>query len=103
MLLRDLKDPRLSMVTVTHADVSRDLRHARVFVSVLTSGREEEALAGLRSATGYIRGEFTRRARLRVAPEIDFRTDTGIAHGVRIHELLKEIEAEDSTDIPGPA
>jgi len=103
MLLRDLKDPRLSLVTITHAEVSRDLRHARVFVSALSSGREEEALAGLRSAAGYIRGEFTRRARLRIAPEIDFRADKGIAHGTHIFELLKEIETESRNDIPGAA
>jgi ribosome-binding factor A len=101
MLLRDLKDPRLSMVTVTHADISRDLRHARVFISVIDPERQEPALAALKSAAGYIRGEFTRRARLRVAPEIDFRPDTGIAHGARIFELLKEIEAENSTKSPG--
>lgn len=101
MLLRDLKDPRLAMVTVTHAEVSRDLKHARVFVSVIEPEREEPALTALRSATGYIRGEFTRRAHLRVAPEIDFRPDKGIAHGARIFELLKEIEAESHTDISG--
>lgn len=101
MLLRDLKDPRLSMVTITHADVSRDLRYARVYVSVMQPERQQEALDGLRSASGYIRGEFTRRAHLRVAPEIDFRPDRGIEHGARIFELLKEIEAEGRNDNPG--
>ncbi|NLH98385.1 MAG: 30S ribosome-binding factor RbfA [Chthonomonadales bacterium] len=100
MLLRDLKDPRLSMVTITHAEISRDLRHARVYVSVMEPDRQQEALDGLRSASGYIRGEFTRRARLRIAPEIDFRPDKGIEHGARIFELLKEIEAESRTDSP---
>lgn len=93
MLLRELKDPRLGFITVTGAEVSRDLRYARVYVSIL--GDEEAqrgGLAALRSATGKIRGEFTRRAHLRVAPEIEFRLDEGISRGSRIFELLHEIE-----------
>lgn len=93
MLRRDLKDPRLGFITVTNAEISRDLRHARVFVSVLGSEEEREAsIAALRRAAGFIRGEFTRRARLRVAPEIDFRHDEGIARGARLLELLHTIE-----------
>ncbi len=95
MLRRNMKDPRLAGVTVTDAEISRDLSYARVYVSV--HGTEEErhaALAALKKVSGYLRGEFTRRARLRVAPEIVFLPDEGIERGMRIYELLKEIEAE---------
>jgi ribosome-binding factor A len=93
MLHRDLKDPRLGFITVTSAEVSRDLRHSKVFVSILGTDEERQAsMDALRSATGYIRGEFTRRAHLRVAPEIDFRYDEGIARGARILELLQSID-----------
>lgn len=103
MLRRDLRDPRLSAVTVTGAECSRDLKYARVFVSVLGSGdQRDEALQALRRASGFLRGEFTRRARLRVAPELDFRADEGIAHGARIFELLKEIEADTDGTHPDP-
>jgi len=95
MLQRDLKDPRLGFVTITGAEISRDLRHAKVYVTILGDETQKQAgMAALRSATGLIRGEFTRRAHLRVAPEIDFRYDEGIARGARIFELLQQIESE---------
>lgn len=95
MLLRDLKDPRLGFVTVTGAEITRDLRYAKVFVSVLGGEEERTAcLAALQRAAGRVRGEFARRAGLRIAPEIDFREDTGIARGARITQLLYEIEPE---------
>ena len=95
MLRRELKDPRLGFITVTAAEISRDLRHAKVFVSVLGDDQErKDSMAALRSATGLIRGEFARRAHLRIAPEIDFRMDEGIARGARIFELLHQIEQE---------
>src|SRR6266581_987458 len=104
MLRRDLKDPRLGFITVTGAQISRDLRHAKVFISIL--GTEEEKTAGmaaLKRATGRIRGEFTRRAHLRVAPEIDFRFDEAIAQGARIFELLHSIEPELKKPVEPPS
>src|SRR5437588_5490006 len=99
MLLRDLKDPRLGFITVTGAEISRDLKHAKVFVSIMGDETvQRDAMAALHSATGKIRGEFTRRAHLRVAPEIDFRHDEGIARGARIFELLHEIERQPVSD-----
>ena len=104
MLRRDLKDPRLGFVTVTAAEISRDLRSAKVYVSVMgTDDERNGAIAALRSATGLIRGEFTRRQHLRVAPEIEFRFDTGIARGSRIFELLKEVERTTPNDPEPPA
>jgi len=95
MLRRDLKDPRLGFITITGAEVSRDLRHAKVFVSVMGDEHEaENSMAALRSAHGLIRGEFARRAHLRVAPEIIFQQDVGIARGARIFELLNQVAAE---------
>jgi len=90
---RDLRDPRLGFVTLTGAEITRDLRHARVFVSVL--GDEEarkQCLKALQSATGLLRGEFARRAHLRVAPELEFHFDPGIERGQRIFELLHSVE-----------
>ncbi|HLV79157.1 MAG TPA: 30S ribosome-binding factor RbfA [Chthonomonadaceae bacterium] len=95
LIQRELKDPRLGFVTVTDAEISRDLRHAKVYVSVL--GDEEarkQSLKALNSAVGLLRGEFARRAHLRVAPEIEFRFDEGITRGQRIFELLHSIEAD---------
>jgi len=98
ILRRDMKDPRIAAVTVTDAEISRDLSYARVYISVLGSDEERKAaLAALQKVSGFIRGEFTRRAHLRVAPEIVFLPDEGIEHGMRIFELLKEIEAENDS------
>ncbi len=90
---RELRDPRLGFITLTGAEISRDLRHAKVYVSIL--GDEEarkQSLKALKSASGLLRGEFARRAHLRVAPELEFRFDHGIERGQRIFELLHSVE-----------
>lgn len=92
---KELRDPRLGFVTLTAAEISRDLRHAKVYVSVL--GDEEaqrQCLKALNGAAGLLRGEFARRAHLRVAPELEFRIDQGIQRGQLIAELLRSVEAD---------
>lgn len=104
MLRKDLKDPRLGFITVTDAEVSRDLRYAKVYVSILGTEEEKKAsMEALRRAAGLVRGEFARRAHLRVAPELDFRFDEGIAKGARIFELLKQLEREEGARATGEA
>jgi ribosome-binding factor A len=96
IIQREVKDPRIGFVTVTDAEVSRDLSFAKVFVSVLgTEEQQAAALKGLNSATRFIRGEFGQRIKLRQVPEITFRMDTGIQHGARIHELLEQIRRDE--------
>lgn len=104
MLHRDLKDPRLGFVTVTSASFTRDLRYAKVFISVLGDEAEQvAAMDALRGAAGYIRGEFARRARLRIAPELSFRKDEGVEHGARVYELLQQVKAETVEDLADTA
>jgi ribosome-binding factor A len=103
MLRRDLKDPRLGFITVTSAEISRDLRNAQVYVSVFgDEDQRKNSMAALQRATGKIRGEFARRAHLRFAPEIIFRFDEGIAKGARIFELLNEIKTESMSNEINP-
>jgi ribosome-binding factor A len=88
---RDLKDPRVGFVTVTGVKTSPDLRHARVFVSVLGSEDEREAsLAGLRSAHGFLQRRVAGELRLKHTPALEFAYDESIDHGMRITELLDE-------------
>ena len=95
MIQKDLRDPRIGFVTVTGAEISRDLRHAKVFVSVMgDEAARENSLKALNSASGMLRGEFARRAHLRVAPELEFRYDEGIERGHRIFELLHSVESD---------
>jgi ribosome-binding factor A len=94
------KDPRLiALVTVTAVDVTRDLRHARVFVSMLGSDTERAAsLQALESMTGHLRSRLAKSLRLRVAPEISFRLDESVARAARIETLLAQVREKKSDD-----
>ncbi len=95
MIRRDLRDPRIGFVTLTGAEITRDLRHARVFVSIYgTEEEQKQALKALNSASGILRGEFARRVHLRLAPDLEFKLDEGIARGQRIFDLLHSVEAD---------
>ena len=88
----ELKDPRLpQMISVTGVDVTKDLRYAKVYVSVLGSENEkQDAITGLKSAAGFIRREIGRRIQLRYTPEIIFELDNSIERGVYINKLINE-------------
>lgn len=92
LLLRQLKDPRLSMATISHVEVTPDLRHAYVYVSRLgTEAEQQAALAGFERAAGFIRGQLGKQLALRYTPTLTFKLDTTIANGVRISRLLHEL------------
>jgi len=93
MILRDLKDPRIGLVTITDVVMSPDLKHARVYFSRIGTNEEsEESLAGLTKASGYIRRELGRRLKLKFAPELRFLHDDSLETGARISDLLREIK-----------
>lgn len=90
-----LKDPRIGFVTVTAVDTSPDLRHARVYVSVLGSDVEhEDTLAGLESSRGHLQAAIGRELRLKRTPTLEFVEDEALERGMRISRLLDEAEAE---------
>jgi ribosome-binding factor A len=97
VVLRESKDPRLQrFFTITEVEISPDLKHARVYVSVMGSREDKmELLRGLEAAQGFLRHELASRTKLRYTPELDFRLDESIERGDRILRLLKEIS-------PGP-
>ena len=87
------------MVTVTEVDASPDLRHARVFVSLVRDDESEsEALAGLRSAAGFIRSELMRALHLRPMPLLEFEVDRSLARGAHTLDLLDQIRHEEEGD-----
>ncbi len=104
-LANDVKDPRiLGLVTVTAVEVSRDLRHAKVFVSVLGSDSQRSAtFEGLDAVAGHLRGRVGRALRLRVAPEFEFRNDESIAHAAHIEQLLAQVRKDLPPESPSPA
>jgi ribosome-binding factor A len=96
MMIRDLKDPRIGMATVTEVKLSPDLRNATVKVSVVGDGRQA-AIEALDHAKGFIRRELgTRLSNLRFAPELHFQLDEGVAYSVRVSELLREVRQGES-------
>ena len=96
-IIRDIKDPRVSafMLTVTGADVTGDLKYAKVFYSFLdesiTPEEEKELRRGLKSAAPFVRRELAVRLNLRITPEISFVRDMGVSHGAHIASLLHGI------------
>jgi ribosome-binding factor A len=96
LIVREVKDPRLAgLVTVTDVDLSPDLRHAKVFVSVLGSEDDRKhSLAALRSATGFLRSQIAARLTTKRAPDLQFALDASIERGERIMQLIREVERE---------
>jgi len=95
VIQRRIKDPRVAMVTITRLEVDPDLRHARVFVSVLGDrDARVTALAGLHSAARFIRSELMKVLHLRPVPELDFRDDQSLARAARTLDLLDQIRDE---------
>jgi ribosome-binding factor A len=94
-IAKDLKDPRVGFITVTGVKTSSDLRHARVYVSVLGDDTVvEDSLAGLRSAHGFLQGRIAAELTLKHTPSLTFEYDGSVDRGMRITELLIESERE---------
>lgn len=100
VILKDeVKDPRIGFVSVVSVQVSGDLRHAKVFVSVLgDESAVKDTMDSLKKATGFVRREVAQRIQLRYTPEIDFIYDDSIVHGARISKLLHECIPEVKQD-----
>lgn len=94
MLIHGIKDDRVGagMVSVTDVEVSGDLQHAKIFVSIYgTEEAKAQTMAGLKSATGYVRSELGSRIRLRRTPEVMFVEDRSIERGTRVLSLLNQL------------
>jgi ribosome-binding factor A len=92
-LAEGLKDPRIGFVTVTAVDTSPDLRHARVYVSVLGGEDErEQTLAGLASSHGYLQGQIAHELRMKHTPTLEFLYDESVDRGMRISKLLEDVD-----------
>lgn len=103
IIQHELKDPRIGFVSITDVEVSDDLRHARVFVSVLGDDEAKtQTMAGLHSAQGFIRGEVAKRMRTRYTPEIAFKLDQSIERGTRVMSLIRDVAKEVHEPDTGP-
>ena len=94
-----MKDPRIGFASVTNVEVSADLRHAKVFISVMGSPEDQHAtIRTLDHANGFLRHELAQRLTIRYTPEIAFRLDESIERGARVLELMRQVH-----DQAGPA
>ncbi|MCG7541281.1 30S ribosome-binding factor RbfA [Pseudoalteromonas sp. OF7H-1] len=99
ILQREIKDPRLGMVTVSAVEVSRDLSYAKVFITVLNTSDEDKTKQSaviLNEATGYIRSLLGKRIRARIMPELKFVIDNSLMEGMRISNLVDSVIREDN-------
>ncbi len=96
IIQNELKDPRIPILTsVTGVEVTRDLRYAKVYVSVFGNDEEKaKCIEGLKSAAGFIRKEVGNHIKIRYIPEPVFELDNSIEHGIHISELLREVNKE---------
>jgi ribosome-binding factor A len=96
-ILFELRDPRVKMVTVTRAEVSGDLQHAKVYVSVMGSEREAQlTLHGLHSAAGFVQKKLADRLTMRYVPAVSFVLDKGVKNALEVARLLREARAADA-------
>jgi ribosome-binding factor A len=92
-----MKDPRIGFASITGVEVSADLSHAKVFVSVMGSSEEQrDTMRGLHHATGFLRHELAQRLTVRHVPELAFKLDTSLARGAHVLDLINRVAADDA-------
>ncbi len=106
-ILADLKDPRVSDVTVTYVEVSADMRHAKVHVSVMGDETKQNlCLCGLQNSSGYLQKKISKRIDTRYTPRLHFELDMGVKKSIEIAQLLNEVlpdpmpQSDESSDEP---
>jgi ribosome-binding factor A len=102
IIREELNDPRISgTFSVTRAEVTRDLRYAKIYVSVLEDDKREDLMKALKSASGYIRRALGKQMLIRYSPEMSFVSDQNIAYGVHIAKVLADAQKSEGTDDHG--
>lgn len=99
-LLRTVKDPRVqdTMISITRVETTPDLRYTKVYVSFLQEERVKDAMAGLKSAAGYLRRQLGHNLKLRYSPEIVWSEDDSITYGARMLKLINSLEVKHDED-----
>jgi ribosome-binding factor A len=91
-ILADLKDPRIRDVTVTHVEISPDMRHAKVYVSVMGNETQQQlSLRGLQSAAGFLQSKIAERIETRYTPRLMFVLDQGVKKSIEMARILKQV------------
>ena len=98
-ILRDVKDPRIAgaLVSITGAEVTKDLKFAKIYFSVLGDDKDD-VLKALKSASGFFRSELAKRINLRITPELSFAYDSSIEYGANISKILNTLDITPAED-----
>jgi ribosome-binding factor A len=92
----EVKDPRVRLVTISAVDVSRDLSHAKVYVTSMAEGHSpQETTAALQHAAGFLRSQLARSLNLRTVPHLEFAYDPSVERGIRLSQLIDQAIAQD--------
>ena len=94
LLRRELRDPRIGMLTITSVDVSPDLSHAKVFFTLLQKEQLEDTLHGLKRAAGYLRSQLAHRMKLYTTPELRFVYDESVERGDHLSRLIDSVKGK---------
>ena len=100
LIQREVKDPRVNMVSVTAVKVSRDLGHARVYITSLKDENHDAAVEALNHAAGFLRHELGKSLRMRAIPALKFEYDETVEHGMHMNDLINEGLAKGVNDDP---
>ena len=94
ILIRDLKDPRLSgLITVIKADTTQDLKYCKIYVSIMGSEEDKEnSISALKNAQGFIKKQLAHNVNLRQTPQLSFILDDSLDHSMRIQEILNDLK-----------
>jgi len=99
LIQREVKDPRLGLITITAVEVSRDLSHAKIFITVMGKDDDEDAVKGnlriLNDASGFLRMQLGKAMKLRTVPQLHFNYDASVRRGVELTSLIERAVAED--------
>lgn len=105
LIQREIKDPRLALVTITAVEVSRDLSHAKVFITIMGKDDDEDAVKGnlriLNDAVGFLRMQLGKAMKLRTVPQLHFSYDASVRRGVELASLIERAVAEDRKNSDG--
>lgn len=95
LIMRKIKDPRLGFITVTDVELSKDLKTAKVFISIMNKSDYDVSMEILNSSKGLIRNEISKRIKMKYIPSIEFLIDQSIERGGRIDEILRQLREKD--------
>jgi ribosome-binding factor A len=96
ILIRDVKDPRLRLVTITHAEVAKDMRKAKIFFSTLRKGKDlTDTLQSFEKAKGFIQKKLAERLHIRYIPHLMFFFDPSLEHGARMQQIFKDLNEQE--------